>query len=167
MAALAHGGFQERSRRAGTEDVAGAVGFARAARLAVGSLHEEGRRLAGLRDRLEAGLLAAAPGARVNAAGAPRAPHIASLAFEGVAAESLLIALDLEGIAASAGAACSSGSLEPSHVLRAMGLAPERCASSVRFSLGRGTTAEEIEYTIGVVARATERLRAAVPAAAG
>jgi len=167
MTALVHGGFQERSRRAGTEDVAGAVGFARAARLAVDALPQDGPRLAGLRDRLEAGLLAAAPGVRVNAAGAPRAPHIANLAFDGAAAESLLIALDLEGVAASAGAACSSGSLEPSHVLLAMGLAPERCASSLRFSLGRGTTADEIEYTIGVVARALERLRGAVPAGVG
>jgi len=167
MTALVHGGFQERSRRAGTEDVAGAVGFARAARLAVDALPQDGPRLAGLRDRLEAGLLAAAPGVRVNAGGAPRAPHIANLAFDGAAAESLLIALDLEGVAASAGAACSSGSLEPSHVLLAMGLAPERCASSLRFSLGRGTTADEIEYTIGVVARALERLRGAVPAGVG
>jgi len=166
MRALLHGGFQERSRRAGTESVAAAVGFARAAQLAAGSLAEDGARMAALRDRLERGLVAAAPGARVNAAGAPRAPHVTSLAFEGVAAESLLIALDLEGVAASAGAACSSGSLEPSHVLQAMGLPPDRCAASIRFSLGRGTTAEEIDYAIAVVVQAVERLRAALPAGA-
>jgi cysteine desulfurase len=100
----------------------------------------------------------------VNAAAAPRAPHIANVAFEGAAAESLLIALDLEGVAASAGAACSSGSLEPSHVLQAMGLPPDRCASSVRFSLGRGTTAEEIDYTVGITAEAVARLWASRPA---
>jgi len=167
MAALAHGGFQERSRRAGTENVAGAVGFARAAQVAVAALAEDAPRLTRLRDRLEAGILAAVPGVRVNAAAAPRAPHIANLAFDGVAGESLLIALDLDGVAASAGAACSSGSLEPSHVLQAMGLTPDRCASSVRFSPGRGTAAAEIEYTIGAVARAVERLRGAVPAGVG
>ncbi len=165
MAALLHGGFQERSRRAGTEDVAGAVGFARAAQVAVGALPEDAPRMAALRDHLEAALLAALPGVCVNGEGAPRTPHIANLAFAGASAESLLIALDLEGIAASAGAACSSGSLEPSHVLQAMGLPPEQCAASIRFSLGRGTTAEEIAYTIAVVTRCVERLRAALPAA--
>ena len=165
MAALLHGGFQERSRRAGTEDVAGAVGFARAVQMAVDALGNEGPRLAALRDRLEAALAGAMPGVQVNGGGAPRAPHISNLALGGVPAESLLIALDLEGIAAAAGAACSSGSLEPSHVLRAMGLPPERCAASVRFSLGRGTTAEEIEYTVGATARCAARLREAQPAA--
>ena len=101
----------------------------------------------------------------MNAAGAPRAPHITNLAFAGVPAEALLIALDLEGVAASAGAACSSGSLEPSHVLQAMGLPPERCAVSVRFSLGHCTTAGEIEYAIAAVVRCAARLREALPAA--
>jgi cysteine desulfurase len=165
MAALVHGGFQERSRRAGTEDVAGAVGFARAVQVAVGGLDSDGPRMAAMRDRLEAALSGALSGARVNGGGAPRAPHISNLSLEGVPAESLLIALDLEGIAASAGAACSSGSLETSHVLRAMGLPPDRCAASIRFSLGRGTTAEEIDYTIATTARCAERLREALPAA--
>jgi len=164
MEALLHGGFQERSRRAGTENVAGAVGFARAAEAAVAALADDAPRMAALRDRLEQAILGAVPGVWVNAPPAPRAPHITNLAFEGVPAEALLIALDLEGVAASAGAACSSGSLEPSHVLQAMGLSPERCAASVRFSLGRGTTAAEIEYAITTVARCTERLREALPA---
>ena len=167
MEALMHGGFQERSRRGGTEHVAGAVGFARAVQVTLDALAEDAPRLTRLRECLEAGILAAVPGVRVNAGAAPRAPHITNLAFEGVTAESLLIALDLEGVAASAGAACSSGSLEPSHVLRAMGLGPERCASSVRFSLGRGTTTAEVDCTVGAVTRAVERLRAVVPAVAG
>jgi cysteine desulfurase len=166
MEALLHGGFQERSRRAGTENVAGAVGFARAVETCAAALAEEADRVAALRQRLERGILAAVPGVQVNAASAPRAPHITNLAFEGLPAEALLIALDLEGVAASAGAACSSGSLELSHVLQAMNLPPERCAASVRFSLGRSTTAAEIEYAIAAVARCAGRLREALPAAA-
>lgn len=166
LAPLLHGGPQERARRAGTEDVAGAVGFARAVQVAVEGLAEEVPRMARLRDRLEAGLRTAVPGVRVNAGRAPRAPHIANVAFADVLAESLLVALDLEGIAASAGAACSAGALEPSHVLQAMGVSAARCASSVRFSLGRSTTAGEIDHTIAAVTRAVERLRELAPAGA-
>ena len=135
LAPLVRGGGQERNRRAGTENVAGVVGFGAAAALARESLQAEAVRVAALRDRLEARLLAI-PGARRNGEG-PRVPNTTNVSFEGVEAEGLLIALDLEGIAVSTGAACAAGGVEPSHVLRAMGLPPERVQSSLRLSLGR------------------------------
>jgi cysteine desulfurase len=161
MLPLFTGGWQERSRRGGTENVAGAVGLARAVDLLLWGLDETGRRLAGLRDRLEAGLEAAIPG--IIRIGHPiqRLPHVSSLAFPGAEAESLVLALDLEGIGVSSGAACSSGTTEPSHVLEAMGLPPEVVGSAIRFSLGRGTTSEEIEYVLAVLPSVVERVRQA------
>lgn len=160
LSAVITGGRQERNRRAGTESVPAIVGFGVAARLARTRLAAEGTRLAALRDRLEAGILACVPGTVVNGAGAPRVPNTANVAFEHVEAESLLIALDLEGIAVSTGSACSSGTLEPSHVLRAMGLSHGRVQSSVRFSLGSTTTAAEIERVLEVLPTVVARLRA-------
>jgi cysteine desulfurase len=157
MAPLVRGGAQERNRRAGTENVAGIVGFGAAAARAGASLAQDGPRVAELRDRLEA-LLLAVPGARRNG-GEPRVPNTANVSFEGVDAEALLIALDLEGVAASTGAACAAGGIEPSHVLKAMGFSPERVQSSLRLSLGRATTEAEIDFAAGVIASAVARQR--------
>jgi cysteine desulfurase len=153
------GGRQERSRRAGTENVPGIVGLGVAACLARTRLAQDAARMGSLRDRLERGILESVPGTVVNGGGAPRVPNTANISFERVEAESLLIALDLEGIAVSTGSACSSGTLEPSHVLRAMGLAPRRVQGSLRFSLGPTTTAEEIERLLEVLPRVVQRVR--------
>jgi cysteine desulfurase len=159
MQPLLHGGTQERSRRAGTENVAAAVGLARATELSLQDQEREARRMADLRDRLEHGVMAALPGVLRNGHPTERLPHTTNLAFAGVEAESLILALDLAGIGASSGAACSSGSLEPSHVLAAMGLPRERVLCSVRFSLGRTTTSEEIERVLEVLPPIVERMR--------
>jgi cysteine desulfurase len=157
MAPLVRGGGQERNRRAGTENVAGIAGFGAAAELARQGLAEEAARLAALRDVLEQGLLAV-PGTRRNGV-EPRLPNTSNLSFEGVEAEGVVIALDLEGIAASTGAACAAGGVEPSHVLRAMGLPPERVQSSLRLSLGRSTTEAEVKGASAVIAAVVARLR--------
>ena len=159
MQPLIHGGAQERSRRAGTENVAGAVGLARATELMLQDQEGAAKRLADLRDRLELGLMAALPGVLRNGHPTERLPHTANLAFAGAEAESLILALDLSGVGVSSGAACSSGSLEPSHVLAAMGLPRERVESSVRFSLGRGTTPEEIARVLEILPPIVERMR--------
>lgn len=165
MKAFVRGGSQERNRRAGTENVAGAVGLGRAAAIAREDLGREPARLASLRDRLEERLLAI-PGSVRNGEG-PRVPNTSNVSFEGIEAESLLMALDLMGVAVSTGAACAAGAVEPSHVLRAMGLPLERVQASVRFSLGRGTTAEEIDRAAEAVTAAVARQRATVRAGAG
>jgi cysteine desulfurase len=157
MAPLVRGGGQERNRRAGTENVAGLVGFGAAAVLAREGLEAESVRLAALRERLE-GRLLAIPGALRNG-GERRLPNTANLSFEGTESEALLIALDLEGIAVSTGAACAAGGVEPSHVLRAMGLPPERVQSSLRLSLGRGTTEADVDHAADVITRAVARQR--------
>lgn len=154
------GGRQERSRRAGTENVPAIVGFGVAAARAREALADEAPRLASLRDRLERGVLARVPGTVVNAGEAARVPNTANISFDRVEAESLLIALDLEGIAVSTGSACSSGTLEPSHVLKAMGLPAGRTQSSIRFSLGRPTTDAEIDRVLDVLPGLVEKLRA-------
>jgi cysteine desulfurase len=160
LAPLFLGGPHERQRRAGTENVAGIVALGRAAEMALEWLHSAAAsELVAMRDRLEAGLLAAIPGTRVNGSTTHRAPNTTNLRFEGVDAEALLIALDIQGIAASFGAACQSGATEPSHVLLAMGLTPEEARSSLRFSLSRLTTEEEIERAMHIVAAAVARLR--------
>jgi cysteine desulfurase len=157
MKPLLRGGAQERNRRAGTENVAGIVGLGRAAALAAAEMDREGPRVGALRDRLEARLLAV-PGARRNGEG-PRVPNTVNVSFERTEAESLLLALDLEGVAVSTGAACAAGATEPSHVLRAMGLPPERVQGSVRFSLGRSTTEEDVDRAADIVAAAVARQR--------
>jgi cysteine desulfurase len=153
------GGRQERGRRAGTENVAGIAGLGQAAALAREKLGVEGPRLAALRDRLERGILAAVPGAERNGAAEPRVPNTANISIERVESESLLIGLDLEGIAVSSGSACSSGTLEPSHVLKAMGLPHARTLGSIRFSLGASNTEAEIDQVIAVVPKLVDKLR--------
>ena len=152
---LSAGGAHERQRRAGTENVAGIVGLGQAAECAMRSGTQE--RMRGLRDRLEQGLLPEAGG--VNGGGAPRVANTANVWFEGIDGEALVIALDLKGLAVSSGAACSSGANEPSHVLQAMGLSPDRARSSLRFSLHRQTTEEEIDRAIELVSSQVARLR--------
>ncbi len=153
------GGRQERNRRAGTENVPAIAGLGVAAGLAASKLAVEAGRLATLRDRLEAGLLERVPDSTVNGSG-ERVPNTTNMSFHGVEAEALLIALDLEGIAVSTGSACSSGTLQPSHVLRAMGLTPQRAQSSIRFSLGLGNTEADVERVLDALPPLVVRLRA-------
>jgi len=153
------GGKHERNRRAGTENVAAIAGLGVAAALASGKMAAEAARVSALRDRLEAGILREVPGTQVNGARDARVPNTTNISFERVEAESLLIALDLEGIAVSTGSACSSGTLEPSHVLKAMGLSPHRTQNSLRFSLGMFSTQEEVDRVIEVLPRLVEKLR--------
>ena len=143
-----HGGSQDRGRRPGTENVAYAVGLACAAELAVAEHDTEGARLEALRDALEQGLVARIPDAVVHGREAPRAPHILNLSVPGTDSESLLMALDLAGVAASSGSACQSGSVTPSHVLRAMGVRPELAVAAVRMSLGSLTTQDCITRVV-------------------
>jgi cysteine desulfurase len=166
MQALLRGGSQERNRRAGTENVAGAVGLGRASELAERALRgeadpasraPEAARLAALRDRLEV-LLLEVPGAAVNGA-EPRVANTTNVSFEGADAEALVAALDLMGVAVSTGAACAAGAVEPSHVLLAMGLSRERVQGSLRFSLGRGTTPAEVDRAAEAVREAVEKQR--------
>jgi cysteine desulfurase len=159
MQPIVTGGKHERNRRAGTENVPAIAGLGVAARLAAGKLSSEGARVAALRDRLEAGILRLVPGAAVNGAVDARVPNTTNISFDRVEAESLLIALDLEGIAVSTGSACSSGTLEPSHVLRAMGLPTHRTQNSLRFSLGMFSTEEEVDRVVDVLPRLVEKLR--------
>jgi cysteine desulfurase len=153
------GGKHERNRRAGTENVPAIAGLGVAARLAKEKLTAEGLRVAALRDRLEEQILASVPGTAVNGARDRRVPNTTNISFDRVEAESLLIALDLEGVAVSTGSACSSGTLEPSHVLKAMGLPPHRTQNSLRFSLGMFSTDAEVDYVVSVLPRLVEKLR--------
>ena len=153
------GGRQERNRRASTENVPGLIGLGVAARLARAKLAESAAATSALRDRLETGILDAVPGAVVNGDRGARVPNTSNISFEGIESESLLIALDLEGVAVSTGSACSSGSLEPSHVLRAMGLPSSRARNSLRFSLGSATRVEEVDFVIGVLPALVAKLR--------
>jgi len=156
---LLTGGKHERNRRAGTENVPAIAGLGVAARLAAGKLTSEAARLSALRDRLEDGIVRAVPGTAINGARSPRVPNTTNISFDRVEAESLLIALDLEGIAVSTGSACSSGTLEPSHVLKAMGLPTHRTQNSLRFSLGLFSTQEEVDRVVEVLPRLVEKLR--------
>ncbi len=158
MVPLITGGSHERKRRAGTENVPAIVGLGVAARLATQRLPEMSTRVAGLRDRLENQVLARIAGTRVNGRG-PRLPNITNLSFENLEGEAAVIALDLEGLAASTGSACSSGALEPSHVLTAMGLRPEAVQSSLRFSLCYQNTADEIDRALQTLENVIQRLR--------
>lgn len=156
---LLHGGGQERGRRAGTENVAGIAGMARALELALADREPEAVRQTALRDRLIAGLLAAVPGAVLNGHPTQRLPNNVNLAFPGVAAEMLLLSLDLAGICASAGSACTAGALEPSHVVTALGRSAEVVRGSIRLSLGRTTTVEEIDTVIERMEEIIHRVR--------
>ena len=159
LQAILTGGKHERNRRAGTENVPAIGGLGAAATLADAKLSTEAVRLSALRDRLENGIVRAVPGTAVNGERTSRVPNTTNISFDRVEAESLLIALDLEGIAVSTGSACSSGTLEPSHVLRAMGLPTHRTQNSLRFSLGMFSTEEEVDRVIDVLPRLVEKLR--------
>ncbi|HEV2619666.1 MAG TPA: cysteine desulfurase family protein [Acidobacteriaceae bacterium] len=162
------GGLHERGRRPGTENVPGIVGLGKAAELAQGWLANGGaQRLAALRDRLEQGILAAVDEAGVNGAGAERVANTCNLFFDNVEAEALVIALDLKGLAVSGGSACQSGATEPSHVLTAMGLSEARARGSIRLSLSRLTTEDEVDAALGIVPGAVARLRELSPVKAG
>jgi len=161
---LFYGGRHERQRRAGTENVAGIVGLGKAAELAVaGFSNGEVQRMAALRDHLESAVLAATEASGVNGGSAPRVPNTTNIYFDNIEGEALIIALDLKGLALSTGAACSSGATEPSHVLTAMNLAPNRARASIRFSLGKQNTQEEIDFATVLVPGTVARLRELSP----
>ena len=160
---LLYGGHHQRGFRPGTENVAGIVGLGKAAEIARKSLAEDAQRVSTLRDKLQQGLLHRVPQSRVNGGGAKRTPNTTNLVFPGVEGEALLIALDLKGLACSTGAACSSGAVEPSHVLTAIGLPPEEARASLRFSLGRHTTSADIDFALNVVPAAVAQLRELSP----
>ncbi|MFL5300871.1 MAG: cysteine desulfurase family protein [Anaeromyxobacteraceae bacterium] len=159
------GGSQERGRRAGTENLPGIAGLGAAIEAAVAQRAAEERRIRALRDRLEAGLLAAIPGARVNGAGAPRLPNTLSVTLPGTDAEALLIALDLEGLCASAGSACHSGSTTPSGVLTAMGLTTGEARGTLRLSLGWPSTDGDVDRALEAIPRLARQVREAIPVA--
>ncbi len=154
-----YGGHHERDRRPGTENVPGAAAFGAAAELAARELTEERARLEVLRGRLEQGILSRVPHAAVNGRGAPRVANTTNIRFDFIEGEPMVIALDLGGFAVSSGAACSSGAVEPSHVLRAIGLTAEQARATVRFSLGRGNDAAQVDALIEAVAAAAAHLR--------
>lgn len=161
---LFHGGRHERSRRAGTENVPGIVALGKAAEIAKEALDRgQDKKMAAMRDRLEQGILAQVDDARVNGEGTLRVPNTTNIRFDGIEGEALEIALDLKGLAVSTGAACSSGAIEPSHVLVAMGLRPEQARASIRFSLGKQTTDAEIDFALALVPETVARLRAISP----
>jgi cysteine desulfurase len=161
---LLYGGHHQRGFRPGTENVPGIVGLGRAAELARLSLAEDAERVSALRDELERQLLARIPHTHDNASGAPRTPNTTNITFPGIEGEALIIALDLKGLACSTGAACSSGAVEPSHVLTAIGLSAEDARASIRFSLGRHTTQQEIAAALEIVPAAVAQLRELSPA---
>jgi cysteine desulfurase len=159
LAAQLHGGHHERDRRAGTENVAGAGALGKAA-----SLETDWSVFGELRDRLERAILNRVPGTQVNGLPDGRVPNTSNIRFEGIEGEAMVIALDLRGYAVSSGSACSSGAVEPSHVLLAMGLTPEQARSSVRFSLGPGNTADQVDGLIDAVVASAAHLRRISPA---
>jgi len=161
---MLHGGSHERSRRAGTENVPGIVALGKAAELAREAFARgDLDRMSGLRDRLEQTILGEVEATGVNGQSAPRVPNTTSVHFDGSDGEALVIALDLKGLAVSTGAACSSGAIEPSHVLIAMGLRPEQARGSLRFSLGKQSTSEDVEFALSLVPQTVARLRELSP----
>jgi cysteine desulfurase len=158
-----YGGHHQRGFRPGTENVAGIVGLGKAAELARISLDSDAQRISTLRDQLERGLLSLVPDSRANAANAPRTPNTSNITFPGIEGEALIIALDLKGLACSTGAACSSGAVEPSHVLTAIGLPASEARASIRFSLGRHTAAADIDAALEIVPAAVAQLRQLSP----
>jgi cysteine desulfurase len=165
LSPMFHGGAHERQRRAGTENVPGIVGLGKATEISSEWLRNDGpAKLAALRDRLEQGILAQVEETGVNGAGAPRVANTANIYFDHVEAEALLIALDLKGLSVSGGSACQSGASEPSHVLTAMGLSAARARASIRFSLSKLTTAEEIDEALRLIPAAVAHLRELSPA---
>jgi cysteine desulfurase len=161
---LFHGGSHERSRRAGTENVPGIVGLGKAAELAMQGFESgNDREIAKLRDRLESTILEKVEAAGVNGNDAPRVPNTSNIYFDYIEGEALIISLDLKGLAVSTGAACSSGAIEPSHVLTAMGLRPDRARASIRFSLAKQNTGNDVEFAIQLVPASVARLRELSP----
>ncbi len=161
---MLYGGRHERQRRAGTENVAGIAGLGKAAEIGLRALeHGEERNMAAMRDRLQASLLSAVEASGVNGEGAPRVPNTTNIYFDCIEGEALVIALDLQGLAVSTGAACSSGATEPSHVLTEMGLSPEHARASIRLSLGKQNTEEEVDFAIRAVPETVARLRRLSP----
>jgi cysteine desulfurase len=162
---LFYGGRHERSRRAGTENVPGIVALGKAAELAMqGFTRGDDKKMSALRDRLQQGILAQVEDASVNGEGAPRVPNTTNIVFDHIDGESMVISLDLKGLAVSTGAACSSGAIEPSHVLTAMGLRPDQARGSIRFSLGKQNMAEDIDLALALVPETITRLRELSPA---
>ena len=166
LAPQSYGGHHERDRRRGTENVPGIAGLGQAAELAIANLATEPQRIRAMRDRLERAILESVASVRVNGDTTRRVANTTNLSFAAAGGEAMLIALDLLGIACSTGAACSSGAVEPSHVLLAIGLSADEARSSLRFSLGRQTTDEEIDHAIDAIPAVVERLRALSPRAA-
>jgi cysteine desulfurase len=161
---MLYGGSHERSRRAGTENVPGIVGLGKAAELArEGVERGDLAKIGAMRDRIQQAVLGAVEATGVNGDGAPRVPNTANIYFDYIEGEALVIALDLKGLAVSTGAACSSGAIEPSHVLTAMGLRPDRARASLRFSLGKQNTPEEVEFALSLVPQTVARLRELSP----
>jgi cysteine desulfurase len=164
---LIHGGHHERNRRGGTENVAGIIAMGKAAEIAIRDMDAEIKHLKTLKDRLEKGMAERVPHIKINGHPDRRLPNTANISFEFVEGESLLLNLDMKGVAASSGSACTSGSLEPSHVLLAMGLSHEMSHGSVRFSLGKSNTVEEIDYLLEIMPPIVERMRSMSPLYAG
>jgi cysteine desulfurase len=163
LSPVVFGGHHEKKRRAGTENVPGIVGFARAVELALADIKSTNTSMLALRNRLEEGIMSTIPNVRLNGHPTKRLSSTLNVSFEFVEGESLVLSLDMEGIAVSSGSACTSGSLEPSHVLLAMGVPPDVAQGSVRFSLGRDNTEADIDYVLGVLPRIVDRLRAISP----
>jgi len=162
---LFYGGRHERSRRAGTENVPGIVALGKAAELAIeGFERGDDKKMSALRDRLQRGILAQVEEAAVNGEGAPRVPNTSNIYFDHIEGEAMVISLDLKGLAVSTGAACSAGAIEPSHVLTAMGLRADRARASIRFSLGKQNSDEDIDFALALVPEAVARLRELSPA---
>src|SRR3984885_2609605 len=162
---LFYGGRHERSRRAGTENVPGIVALGKAAELAMqGFERGDDKKMSALRDRLQQGILGQVEEAAVNGEGAPRVPNTSNIYFDHIEGEAMVISLDLKGLAVSTGAACSSGAIEPSHVLTAMGLRADRARASIRFSLGKQNSDEDIDFALALVPEAVARLRELSPA---
>lgn len=161
--ASSFGGGQENQRRAGTENVASIVGFGKAAEIAAAKLEDEQKRIRAMRDRFEEGILAAVPDSFVNGNRTARLPNTSSLSFAGIESEGALVLLDQQNLCCSAGSACHTGSLHPSHVLRAMNLSDERLRSSLRFSFSRFNTETEVDRALEIVSRAIAKLRALSP----
>lgn len=161
---LLYGGRHERSRRAGTENLPGIVGLGKAAEIArEGFANGSVERMAALRDRLETAILESVEQAGVNSAGALRVPNTTNIHLDYIEGEAMVIALDLKGLSVSTGAACSSGAIEPSHVLTAMGMSPDQARASIRFSLGKQNTAEDVEFAMSLVPEVVSRLREISP----
>ncbi len=157
------GGSHERGRRGGTENVPGIVGLGKACNVATRRLDEFQSVIGGLRDRLEEGILESISGTHVNGSRTARAPHVTNISFDGIGGEALLVALDFQGVAVSTGAACAAGSISLSHVLSAMSIPEERIKGAIRFSLGRFTNTEDIDYVLRILPDLVERAREAAP----